>query len=402
MALQSQRPKAISLFSGSGGLDLGLEQAGFEIVSMVEADNDCVASLEVNRGRTIACESGPFPAFQNSRIIHRKIETVAPEDLIPAQKGEIALLAGGPPCQPFSSAGKMRSLEDPRGNLFKHFVRLAKDLSPPFILFENVQGLVTAKGPNGIPGEVLGMVCDEFERLGYGTRVALLNSADYGVPQRRVRFFLIASRYSPLPHFPEPTHLKAVSEMSLFGPKPWISIREALGSFAVPDEGDLVRPKPNLEAQLLTLKPGSGLRTSGILEANRPGGHWGYRQDGFVADPDLPSRTIRTLPSPDWVYDNRGRLRRLTWRECAILQGFPIDWEFVGSRSSKFKQIGNAVPPQFGRSLGNSLAEAFTSLDRRSQSPKSVEYPTRFVKAIKYTISENRVNGESREKRLRL
>lgn len=402
MSLQSERPKAVSLFSGAGGLDLGLEQAGFEVVSMVEADDDCVASLEANRGRTIACEFGPSPAFQSSKIIHRKIEAVVLKDLVPARTGEIALLSGGPPCQPFSAAGKLRSLEDPRGNLFRHFVRLAKELRPPFILFENVQGLVTAKGPNGVPGEVLGMVCAEFERLGYGTRVALLNSADYGVPQRRVRFFLIASLHSPLPHFPEPTHSKDVSETSLFGPKEWVSLRDALGSFPVPDEGDLVRPKPDLEAELLTLTPGTGLRTGGILEANRPGGHWGYRQDGFLADPGLPSRTIRTLPSPDWVYDDSGRLRRLTWRECATLQGFPIDWQFVGSRSSKFKQIGNAVPAWLGRSLGVSLADAIASLDRTSKPPGSVDYPERFVRAIKYTISENRVNGESREKRVRL
>ncbi len=388
-----ERPKVVSLFSGVGGLDLGLEMAGFDTVAMVEADGLCVASLRANQERVVQSPSGPIRAFHGARIVHARIETVDAESL----RGEgVALLAGGPPCQPFSPAGKLRSLEDPRGNLFRQFVRIADALKPPLILLENVQGLVTAKGPKGIPGEVLALVRAEFESLGYGVRVAVLNAADYGVPQRRVRFFLIAARHGELPAFPEPTHARAASEPSLFSAKPWVGIREAIGGMPDPDDSEVDRPKPELEARLLELTPGTGLKTGAIVEANRPGGHWGYRQDCFVADTSIPSRTIRTLPSPDWIYDRSGRLRRLTWRECTVLQGFPGDWEFVGSRSGKFKQIGNAVPPPLAFHLGRVLREAAESLDKNAPAPRSAETPRNLVQAIKKTISENRVNQESR------
>ena len=105
------------------------------------------------------------------------------------------LLAGGPPCQPFSSAGKMASVSDPRGRLFEHFVRLAESLKPKLILFENVRGLITARRPKGEPGEVVDLVKRAFERIGYATTFALLNAADFGGPQRRVRCFMMATRF---------------------------------------------------------------------------------------------------------------------------------------------------------------------------------------------------------------
>ncbi len=290
---------------------------------MLEADADSVASLKANRGRKIATCDGERPAFASAKILHRNIEESGIDDLLPSGSPPISLLVGGPPCQPFSSCGKMQSLDDPRGNLFEHFVRLASELLPPLILFENVQGLVTARGPDGVPGEVLGIVRNRFEELGYGTRVALLTAADYGVPQRRVRFFMIASRHEPLPCFPEPSHSKEPSDGVLFRSQRWISLAEALSTMPPPDEADIVRPTQKLEEKLRRLKPGTGLKAAGIREANRPSGHWGYRQDSFLADPTLPCRTIRSASTPDWIYDAEGKLRRLTWRECAMLQSFP-------------------------------------------------------------------------------
>ena len=392
---------AVSLFSGAGGLDIGLEQAGFEVVSMVEADADCVLTLKANQGRRIGTAGGTWSAYEHARILHRNIEEITIGDLVRTNEN-IMLLVGGPPCQPFSFCGKMRSLEDPRGNLFEHFVRLTKELLPPLILLENVQGLVTAKGPQGVPGEVLAMVRSRFEELGYGTRVALLNAADYGVPQRRVRFFMIASRHEPLPSFPEPNHAKDASDGLLFGLKRWVNLGETLSDLPPPDVADTVRPKPRMEEKLLGLKPGTGLKTAGIREANRPSGHWGYRQDSFLADPNLPSRTIRSAATPDWIFDRDGKLRRLTWRECAVLQSFPSDWEFIGGRTSKFKQIGNAVPPLLSHGIALSLRESLEAMDRRSSPPDSADLPSNFLRAIKYTISENRVNGESRKERERI
>ena len=110
----------------------------------------------------------------------------------------------------------MLSVGDPRGRLFEHFVRLAEGLKPKLILFENVRGLVTARGPKGEPGEVLDMVRGAFEGIGYATTFALLNAADYGCPQRRVRCFMMAARRTRLPDFPERTHAEAPGP-GLFG-----------------------------------------------------------------------------------------------------------------------------------------------------------------------------------------
>jgi len=396
MGVSKGRLTAISLFSGAGGLDLGLEQAGFEIASSVESDADCVATLKANRGRKVDAVAGTREAFRRTKVIHRRIEKVGLEDLLPSDGTDVDLLAGGPPCQPFSFCGKMKGFDDPRGNLFEQFVRIAKELSPPYILFENVQGLVTAKGPAGVPGEALSIVRGRFEEIGYGTRVGLLNAADYGVPQRRIRFFMIASRHHSLPTLPISTHGKVTHAGTLFGSKLWVSLAEALSSSGPPSPDEVIRPRAELDEKLRALKPGTGLKVAGILEANRPGGHWGYRQDCFLADPSLPSRTIRAASTPDWIYDSGGRLRRLTWRECAILQGFPPEWQFVGARTSKFKQIGNAVPPMLAKSIGVVLADACRLGGVGTVPPASAELPSRFRRAIRYTAAELKVNGESR------
>ena len=148
---------AVSLFTGAGGLDIGLEQAGFQTVSAVDSDPDCVATLGVNQQAGISCGDGR-KHLAGAVLLASDIEQLDAAQLRPAGAGRgwtPDLMAGGPPCQPFSSSGKMLSVEDPRGKLFQHFVRLAAALQPKAILFENVRGLVTARGPRGEPGEVL-------------------------------------------------------------------------------------------------------------------------------------------------------------------------------------------------------------------------------------------------------
>ena len=140
---------------------------------------------------------------------------------------------------------------------------------------------------------------------------------------------------------------------------------------------------------------GSGLKSAGAREATRPGGHWGYRQGTFVADPSKPARTVTAAATQDWIRDGEGRLRRLTWRECAALQGFPVDWQFVGNKASRFRQIGNAVPVTFGRVLGESLFRVLADEPLASR-PASAPFPAGFVEAITYTRREHSRNGPSR------
>ncbi|GBD47072.1 DNA-cytosine methyltransferase [Methylopila sp. Yamaguchi] len=285
----------------------------------------------------------------------------------------------------------MKGLDDPRGQLFKEFVRIAAETRPRFILFENVAGLVTAKGAHGDVGGILREIQSEFENLGYACRFDLLNAADFGAAQRRVRLYMIAAYKETPPHFPLPSHCRDGSQ-SL---SPWRTLGQFLAAQRAPDAADVVRPKGRRVAELMALKPGTGLRSVGLVEANRPSGHWGYRQDCFVADLTVPSRTIRAASTPDWLRTSQADLRRLTWRECAGLQGFPTDWVFDGrSLASRFRQIGNAVQGDIGRAIGRELFAAAHSVGRGNG--KSVGWPSCFSKRVRYTEMEEITNGAHR------
>nr|MDT0664852.1 DNA cytosine methyltransferase [Micromonospora sp. DSM 115978] len=251
--------------------------------------------------------------LDGARLVQADVADLTAADLRPPgvpRTWRPALVTGGPPCQPWSSAGLQRGHDDPRGQLFPHMVRLTDELAPRFVLFENVRGLVTAVGPSGRPGEALDLLKHSFEDLGYATTFATVNAADYGAAQRRVRLMMIATADHELPAFPEPTHAKVRGGDAPASAKPWVSLAELLAGLPEPDPADVVRPTARRAAELEALRPGTGIRTGGAVESNRPGGHWGYRQDCFVADPTLPSRTIRAASTPDWVRDRDGRLRR--------------------------------------------------------------------------------------------
>ncbi len=387
----------ISLFSGAGGLDVGLEQAGFDSAAVTDFDADCVRTLEVNqaKGVPVAGQHGR-KHLDGAKVVRADVADLCAADLWPASADHTwvpDLLVGGPPCQPFSSSGRQRSVLEGRGRLFEHFVRLASELRPRAILFENVQGLVTARGRTGEPGEALAEVKERFEAAGYGTRFELLNAADYGCPQRRVRLFMLATRDAPLPVFPPPTHSRTTG--TLFSDtSQWVTLAELLASLPEPQQAEVVRPSAALAAQLGAIPSGSGLKSPGRSEPTRPGGHWGYKQGTFVADPGLPSRTVTAASTQDWVRLPDGSLRRLTLRECAALQGFPPEWEFVGSKASQFRQVGNAVPAVFGRVLGSAVARALTTTIDRP--PTSAPLPEGFELAVAYTRRDHARNAVAR------
>lgn len=393
-------PQLVSLFTGAGGLDIGLEQAGFVTVAANDSAPDCVKTLEAAKAMRI-----PVPGcfdrtyLGSAEIISGGIEELRPGAFRPRGAGSRwspDLLVGGPPCQPFSSSGKMLGLADPRGRLFEHFVRIAEGLRPRMILFENVRGLVTMRGPSGTPGETLALVGRSFEEIGYATSFALLNAADFGAPQRRVRLFMIGVRAGTLPDWPQATHAELPDE-TLFGErKPWVTLAEFLSGRAVPGSDEVIRPSAQLAAQLERLPSGTGLKTPGPREATRPGGHWGYKQGTFIADPNKPARTVTASATQDWVRGSDGTLRRLTWRECAGLQGFPLGWPFHGNTTSRYRQVGNAVPSVFGAVIGDQISRA---LDSRVRSrPESAAWPASFAEAIRYTSKEGTRNGDSRKR----
>lgn len=190
--------KVISLFSGAGGMDIGFENAGFEIVAAIEADKSCCDTLRKNMPGVI--------------IFENQIEDVSASDLlkiIGLKPLEPGLVIGGPPCQPFSLAGRREGLNVPKGNLFRQFARIVRESLPVGFVLENVKGLLN--WGNGIVKDAL---IDEFSKpidykgktYKYEIEYKLLNAIDYGVPQQRERVFFVGNRVGVKFKFPNPTH----------------------------------------------------------------------------------------------------------------------------------------------------------------------------------------------------
>ncbi|MBD1212615.1 MAG: DNA cytosine methyltransferase [Dolichospermum circinale Clear-D4] len=358
---------SISLFTGAYGLDLGLEQAGFHTVTVVEKDRDATKTIALNR-----------PFLQESAI-SRDIQNVTSQQLLEEggrvfnlgralQPGEVDLVTGGPPCQPFSTAGKRGSVMDPRGSLFMDFIRIVKEVQPRFFLMENVKGLLSAplrhrpinqRGkdypplePDEMPGSALKVVLSEMKNIGYNVVYNLLEAADYGVPQNRERVIFIGSRDGETPTFPIPKYCKDGKIL----PK-WRTLKDALTAL-VDTEVEFMSYSESRFKYLRLLESGQNwkhlpeeLKQEAMGGAyNSGGGKVGfYRRLSW----DKPSPTITTSPhqkATDMCHPVE--LRSLTVRESARIQTFPDDWIFYGSVSSKYKQIGNAVPVLLAKEMG--------------------------------------------------
>lgn len=303
----------VSLFSGAGGLDLGFIQSGHHIVWANDIDHDAVATYRRNIGLNIV----------ESDIQQINVNSIPACDVV----------IGGFPCQGFSMANLRRSTDDERNTLYRFFCKVVAAKRPKFFFAENVKGILSLGH-----GTVIKMIVHDFEQLGYTVSVNKVNMADYGVPQIRQRVILVGERRDLLPmvqyDFPKPHY----SKDGLRG-KPWISIREAIGHF--PDI-DMPNNIPNHVCSSYKVV---------------------YRD--FTAhrktDPDKPSPTILARGNGKGgvcAIPHYNGKRRLSVRESAAVQTFPDDFVFIGSMTSCYRQIGNAVPPRFSRLLGESLINA--------------------------------------------
>ncbi|MBQ2812844.1 MAG: DNA cytosine methyltransferase, partial [Clostridia bacterium] len=207
--------RSISFFSGAMGLDLGLIQAGIEIEIGQDFDNACVHTMQANGHR---CISGDIRNINAQDVLQQ----------INMKSGEAFLVCGGPPCQPFSTAGKRLGINDPRGSLFKEFVRMIDEIRPRFFIMENVKGLMSTalkddKG-NSTGTRVLDVVLEEFGKLNYKTVFGVLDAVNYGVPQFRERFVMIGSRDNESIFLPAPTHFRIHQNPSYR----WLTLGDAI------------------------------------------------------------------------------------------------------------------------------------------------------------------------------
>jgi DNA (cytosine-5)-methyltransferase 1 len=260
-----------------------------------------------------------------------------------------------------------------------------------------LRGLLTARGPEGDPGGALAYIRRRLLTSGFQTSVALLNAADYGAPQRRVRLLIFGFRAGDPPPLPLATHARGRALESI-GMQPWVTLGEALSAISSLRPHEIIRPTAKLATELQGVRVGQGVKSPGKRERTRPGGHWGYKQGAFVADLKQSARTVTANSQQDWVIDPIYGLRRLCPRECAAVQTFPRGWYFHGSSATKYKLIGNAVPPVLSRNIGAALLRHLTSDNTVNchTFEDLLPLPMPLRSAIDYTIREERSNGASR------
>lgn len=348
------RPIAISLFAGAGGLDLGVEAAGYQVAAANEIDDDAADTLEKN-----------FVDSLMSPVDRRSIIDVPTRDLLRAAglKGRERpeLLVGGPPCTPFSKSGfwldwKRNGL-DPSASLLQMYTRVLREARPRAFILENVYAL-TFNNKASRPS--YDRLLSEIDKAGYVYTAGVLNAADYGVPQLRPRLFVVGvPKRKPLPRLPEPTHTGAWERRrtgaSVNG-EPHITSGEAFeGLISDSEREEVVRGQ--YAKFLPDIPPGDNYL---FYTARRghpdPQFEWRTRYWSFLLKlaPDRPSPTIQAQPGPN-VGPFHWENRRLRVPELKRLFTYPDDFEFVGSRSSVQAQVGNSVPPLLAKQVAESV-----------------------------------------------
>lgn len=372
-----------SFFSGAMGLDLGLESAGLAPSLAVEIDPVFCRTIRANRPELDLIEGDVADLTADILRKRRSFD------------GEVFLMAGGPPCQPFSSGGRRAALSDPRGNLIYEYFRLIAEVGPRHFVLENVanlataalrhrpiserpgkhwslkryengalnrkDGLVAALEEDELSGSALRQIIRDAKSLGYHITFGVVDAADYGAPQHRLRFVMLGSRDYPPAKLPQPTHglkhrrFRTVRD-AIFDfrdhPGPHSEYTEAVRSFfAMVPEGGSWRSLPvDIQRKALGKSFESGGGKTGFfrrLAWDRPA-------------PTITGRANRkgsALCHPE-------QDRPISVLEAAALQGFPQHWQFVGAMNAQYTQIGNAVPVLLGRAIGLAILRQETSKRR--------------------------------------
>lgn len=320
---------SIELFAGAGGLALGFEKAGIEGISFVEIDKDATETLRLNR--------------PNWNVIEEDVRNVD----FGEYKGKVDIVSGGAPCQSFSYAGKRLGFGDTRGTLFSEFARCVKEVKPKMFLFENVKGIL-----NHDKGRTFNTIIHEFKSLGYKVVYKVLNAAYYGVGQKRERLIIIGIR-NDLAHkidfsYPEPekemTMLRDVLQNVPDSPYQAYSEKKRKVMELVPPGGSWVDLPEDVAKEYMGKSYNSGGGRRGMARRIS----W-----------DEPCLTLTTSPSQKQTERcHPDETRPFTVREYARIQSFPDEWEFYGTLTSKYRQIGNAVPVELAKRIGVEIIKA--------------------------------------------
>lgn len=353
---KSDKPIALSFFSGAMGLDIGIEKAGFDVRLACEIDKYCRQTIALNK---------PDMALLSD------INDYTKEDILNAAgltaKDDIDLIMGGPPCQAFSTAGKRKAFNDDRGNVFLKYIDLAIELNPKYLVIENVRGLLSCPldhrphnergeespdlSADEMKGGALNFILSKLKKSGFLYSFNLYNSANFGTPQIRERVIIVCSRDGKKPPFLTPTH----SENSQFGLLKWKTFKQAVKGLKT--HHHLNFPEKRLKYYRL-LQSGENWRNlPEELQKEALGKSYdaGGGKTGFIRRLawDKPSPTLVThpaMPATDLAHPKEDR--PLSVEEYKRIQEFPDNWELAGPLIQQYKQVGNAVPSSLGCAVG--------------------------------------------------
>ena len=386
----SEKFTCIDLFAGAGGLSRGLQDAGFKSLFASEIVPVYAETYRQNHPETEVLTADT-----------RSVDPVKIMKKMKLEKGELDLIAGGPPCQGFSINAPVRSILDNRNHLFKEYLRFVDTFAPKALMIENVPGLVSFEH-----GQTLHSIINALNELGYGTGVHILGAAYYGVPQMRWRTIILGFRGNDLPEdaFPEPicqapikpnfTSVFNDKELVIFPEKKvkknFVSVKEAIGDLPPLKNGEIgEKVKPYAcaafcEYQKIMRKNSSGVSNHDAVKLSsvnmqrlhfiKPGGNWNDIPNSLLpkgmqsakkgdhtkrygrVTPEGLSSTILTKCDPHWgAYFHYSQDRSFTVREAARIQSFPDDYSFSGNMAEQFAQVGNAVPPLLAKAVGKSI-----------------------------------------------
>lgn len=388
----------IDLFAGAGGLSEGLSEAGFHSLFASEIVPVYAQTYQKNH---------PTATVYTADI--RQLDANKIRERLNIERGELDLIAGGPPCQGFSINAPIRSMLDERNHLFKEYLRFVDAFAPHAVLIENVPGLVSFEH-----GATLHAILDALAVLGYGADVRILGAPYYGVPQMRWRTIILGVRGKTLPigAYPEPIYhapihanftstFEGQSIIQIPSPEAnanFVTVREAIGDLPVlisGEQGEKVKPyrcDAFSDYQRRARRGSVGVfnheapRLSPInlkrLDYIKPGGNWTDIPDTLLPKgmqrarksdhtkrygrvlPDGLASTILTKCDPHWgAFFHYEQNRTFTVREAARLQSFPDHFVFTGNQAEQFAQVGNAVPPLLAQSVGLSLRSILDTED---------------------------------------
>lgn len=393
--MNENAPTVLDLFAGCGGFSKGFEKAGFRILLANEIWHDAVETYRRNHPNAIMVEGD---------ITDPKIKA----ELIDKANGKIDVIIGGPPCQAYSMAG-LRDPNDPRGRLFEDYVDIVRHIKPKLFVLENVKGILSMKHDKGglkaedknalqkiksleeekaalllqrkrhknnperfpfsqeelrrleavkkdlkkskaetggVREKVTDLILKRFSEIGYTVHFKVLNSADFGVPQKRQRVIFIGSRNEHPPEHPMPTHAEnALITIDGRRLKPWKTVKEAIDDLKNTPEDKKkshILTEHNTEFLQKVKKTPIGKSVFG-----------GYSDAFFRAPPNEPSRTVKENHGGVLVHYEKDRV--MTPRELARLQSFDDDFLFYGTKSSVLKQIGNAVPVGLAKAIAEKI-----------------------------------------------